>query len=85
MGTLNAVSSAVEGGLDVKSVVIGAVAAAHQEGETVLADSTDAALAQKEIGWEFGATRERICQLEAKALRKLRYSSPSAKLPDFLE
>ena len=36
-------------------------------------------------GREFGVTRERIRQIEAKALRKLRHPSRSKKLKDYLE
>ena len=39
----------------------------------------------EEIGREFNVTRERIRQIEAKALRKLRHPSRSKKLKDFLE
>ena len=39
----------------------------------------------KEVGVEFHRTRERIRQIEAKALRKLRHPSRSRKLKDFLE
>ena len=39
----------------------------------------------EEIGREFGVTRERIRQIEAKALRKLRHPSRSKKIRDFLE
>ena len=39
----------------------------------------------EEVGKRFGVTRERIRQLEAKALRKLRHPSRSQKLRDFLE
>jgi RNA polymerase primary sigma factor len=39
----------------------------------------------EEVGKRFGVTRERIRQLEAKALRKLRHPSRSRKLRDFLE
>jgi RNA polymerase primary sigma factor len=39
----------------------------------------------EEVGLEFKVTRERIRQIEAKALRKLRHPSRSRKLKDFLE
>lgn len=39
----------------------------------------------EEVGRRFGVTRERIRQIEAKALRKLRHPSRSKKLRDFLE
>lgn len=39
----------------------------------------------EEVGQEFGVTRERIRQIEAKALRKLRHPSRSKRLKDFLE
>ena len=39
----------------------------------------------EEVGREFNITRERIRQIEAKALRKLRHPSRSRKLRDFLE
>ena len=39
----------------------------------------------EEVGREFGVTRERIRQIEAKALRKLRHPSRSRRLRDFLE
>ena len=38
----------------------------------------------EEVGREFGVTRERIRQIEAKALRKLRHPSRSKKVRDFL-
>ena len=38
----------------------------------------------EEVGGEFNVTRERIRQIEAKALRKLRHPSRSKKLKDFL-
>jgi RNA polymerase primary sigma factor len=39
----------------------------------------------EEVGTVFGVTRERIRQIEAKALRKLRHPSRSKKLKDYLE
>jgi len=39
----------------------------------------------EEVGKEFGVTRERIRQIEAKALRRLRHPSRSKKLKDYLE
>ena len=39
----------------------------------------------EEVGQEFRVTRERIRQIEAKALRKLRHPTRSKKLRDFIE
>jgi RNA polymerase primary sigma factor len=39
----------------------------------------------EEVGVEFNVTRERIRQIEAKALRKMRHPSRSRKLRDYLE
>ncbi len=39
----------------------------------------------EEVGREFNVTRERIRQIEAKALRKLRHPIRSRKLKDYLE
>ena len=39
----------------------------------------------EEVGKEFGVTRERIRQIEAKALRKLRHPQRSKKLKDFID
>ena len=39
----------------------------------------------EEVGRQFQVTRERIRQIEAKALRKLRHPSRSKKLKDYLE
>ena len=38
----------------------------------------------EEVGQLFGVTRERIRQIEAKALRKLRHPSRSRKLKDYM-
>ena len=38
----------------------------------------------EEVGKKFNVTRERIRQIEAKALRKLRHPSRAKKLKDFL-
>jgi RNA polymerase primary sigma factor len=38
----------------------------------------------EEVGNEFGVTRERIRQIEAKALRKLRHPQRNRKLRDYL-
>ncbi len=48
-----------------------------------LIDGQDRTL--EEVGKEFDITRERIRQIEAKAIRKLRHPSRSKKLKDFLE
>jgi len=45
----------------------------------------DRARTLEEVGREFNVTRERIRQIEAKALRKLRHPSRSRKLKDYLE
>ena len=39
----------------------------------------------EEVGQEFGVTREKVRQIEAKALRKLQHPSRLGKLKDFLE
>jgi RNA polymerase primary sigma factor len=39
----------------------------------------------EEVGKQFDVTRERIRQIEAKALRKLRHPSRAGKLESFLE
>jgi RNA polymerase primary sigma factor len=39
----------------------------------------------EEVGRDFNVTRERIRQIEAKALRKLRHPSRSRKLKSFVE
>lgn len=39
----------------------------------------------EEVGWEFGVTRERIRQIETKALRKLRHPKRSKKLKEYLD
>jgi len=42
-------------------------------------------LTLEDVGRQFGVTRERIRQIEGKALRKLRHPSRKRKLQDFLE
>jgi DNA-directed RNA polymerase, sigma subunit (sigma70/sigma32) len=54
-----------------------------EQGPVVLEDGRARTL--EEVGNEFNVTRERIRQIEAKALRKLRHPSRSRKLRDFLE
>jgi hypothetical protein len=54
-----------------------------EQGPVVLEDGRSRTL--EEVGNEFKITRERIRQIEAKALRKLRHSSRARKLRDFLE
>ena len=39
----------------------------------------------EEVGQQFKVTRERIRQIEAKALRKLRYPNRSKRLRDYLD
>jgi len=48
-----------------------------------LEDGTEYTL--EEVGQNFGVTRERIRQIEAKALRKLRHPSRNRRLRAFLE
>ena len=50
----------------------------------VLVWKTDMPSTLEEVGKEFNVTRERIRQIEAKALRKLRHPSRSRKLKDYL-
>ena len=39
----------------------------------------------EEVGREFGVTRERVRQIEAKALKKLKHPSRRKKLQDYLQ
>ena len=63
--------------------------ARHESVKVAEAGSTHAfrmhVLQLEEVGKRFGVTRERIRQIEAKALRKLRHPSRSKKLKDYLE
>ena len=45
---------------------------------------TDTTLTLEQVGRQFGVTRERIRQIEAKALRKLRHATRSPQLRSFL-
>lgn len=45
--------------------------------------NTDHAL--EEVGQQFSVTRERIREIEAKALRKVKHPSPSRKMRSFLD
>ena len=48
-------------------------------------DKTGEIRTLEQVGQVFGVTRERIRQIEAKALRKLRHPSRSKQLKDFLD
>ena len=56
---------------------------AHEHHQVGLGDGSEHTL--EEVGQSFAVTRERIRQIEAKALRKLRHPSRSRKLKAFLE
>ena len=56
----------------------------REELGTALESLTDRERTLEEVGKEFNVTRERIRQIEAKALRKLRHPSRSKRLKDFL-
>ena len=59
---------------------------AEAAAQTLLKEQLDEVLSTlTEVGKEFDVTRERIRQIEAKALRKLRHPSRSRKLRDYLD
>ena len=53
-------------------------------GSTIKQLREDAGLTLEEVGKTFHVTRERIRQIEAKALRKLRHPSRSKKLREYM-
>ena len=66
--------------------VLGTLTEREQKGLTLRFGLEDGrARTLEEVGKEFNVTRERIRQIEAKALRKLRHPSRSRKLKDYLE
>ena len=66
--------------------VLGTLTEREQNGLTLRFGLEDGrARTLEEVGKEFNVTRERIRQIEAKALRKLRHPSRSRKLKDYLE
>ena len=66
--------------------VLGTLTEREQKVLTLRFDLEDGrARTLEEVGKEFNVTRERIRQIEAKALRKLRHPSRSRKLKDYLE
>ena len=67
---------------DKKQVLKELLESGKQKGRLTTKEISDAL---EEVGKEFNVTRERIRQIEAKALRKLRHPSRSKKLKDFLE
>ena len=62
-----------------------APAPADAASHTLLREQLSRSRTLEEVGKEFNVTRERIRQIEAKALRKLRHPSRSKKLKDFLD
>jgi len=69
----------------VESVLEGLTAREHRVLQLRFGLEDDRTRTLEEVGREFNVTRERIRQIEAKALRKLRHPSRSRKLKDYFE
>ncbi|RYE00921.1 MAG: hypothetical protein EOP61_12690 [Sphingomonadales bacterium] len=57
----------------------------HARTNPVIPPSAELTSPCEEVGQQFSVTRERIRQIEAKALRKLKHPSRSRKLRSFLD
>ncbi|HEY8731780.1 MAG TPA: sigma-70 family RNA polymerase sigma factor, partial [Candidatus Limnocylindria bacterium] len=69
----------------IESVLEGLTAREHRVLQLRFGLEDDRTRTLEEVGREFNVTRERIRQIEAKALRKLRHPSRSRKLKDYFE